>query len=465
MASWLALFPHQLAFYKAFLAPSAAKRQVLLAPPGLGKGFVAQAIVHDAATADEKSRVLVLTPGPLAMQFAAGIAAFEPPAVVDVVNRRRLRELMASPGEDGVFRSGQITVMSIDFAKQEDVQDLLVDTRWSLVVVDEAHALQGQRRRLVRDLSADADRLLLLSVSELDPQLGTAIPQLRTVRWSRDVVDSEGHRLFIDVPRRKHVVNYERSEEEARLAGAVIQFVDGQPVSVNTEQRRFLRSLMVRALSSSPLAIQDFLIRQRVRLDESVEANEWWDDSPPASEDVGEPTLASLPSIWSDAEGAAADLDELISTLDGLHVDSKAEALRKIVREARNGKGYREVSLVVYTVFASTAAYVAEILAESGVEVQVLTGVIPVAQRSLAVEAWNASAGALVLTDGATEGLDLTEAHIAVHYDLPQTTTQMEQRWGRLDRVGQSETVDAYVLRDVAGTIESEEQLLRLHEF
>lgn len=459
-----ALFPHQLAFRDAFLADGAARHQFLLAPPGLGKGYVAQVIAHQAATGDEKGRVLVLAPGPLVMQFAFGIRALEPAAAVDVIDRRRLREIMGTPAEDGIFRSGQIVVMGIDFAKQDDVLPLLLETHWSLVVVDEAHyALRGLRQRVVRRLVDNTERLLLLSAIDLNPQFAAAMPQLQAVRWSRDEVDPQGRKLLIDVPRRIHLVSYERSVEEARFAHKVVKFVEGQPVSVGVEQRRFIKALMLRALSSSPIAIQDFLIRQRVRLDAKTEANEWWGSSSSESEDVAEPTVDSLPSVWSDAESAAAALDELISALDSSRVDSKADALRKLIREATSER--EAMRFAVFTVFASTADYVAEILVDSGQGVQILTGSVPVAERMVAVDEWKASGGALILTDGASEGLSLTETHLVVHYDLPETVAQMEQRWGRVDRVGQPETVHAYGLRDVTRSLESEEQLLTLHGF
>ena len=458
------LFPHQMAFFEAFLAKDAAPHQFLLAPPGLGKGYVAQVVAHHTATGGEKGRVLVLAPGPLTVQFALGVGALQPPAMVDVIDRRRLREIMGNPPGDGVFRSGQIVVMSIDFAKQDDVLHLLVETHWSLVVVDEAHyALRGQRQRVVRRLAENTDRLLLLSAIDLAPQFAAAMPQLQTVRWSRDEVDPQGRKLLIDVPRRIHVVSYERSEEEAHIANEVVKFVEGQRVSVGAEQRRFIKTLMLRALSSSPIAIQDFLIRQRVRLDAKAEENEWWGSSSREAEDVTEPTVDSLPSVWSDAESAAADLDELISALDSSRGDSKADALRKLVREVTSGR--EAMRFAVFTVFASTAEYVAEVLVDSGQEVRILTGSVPVPERIVAVDEWKASAGALILTDGASEGLSLTETHIVVHYDLPETVARMEQRWGRLDRVGQRETVDAYSLRDITRSLESEEQLLALHGF
>jgi superfamily II DNA or RNA helicase len=454
-------FPHQRAFYDEFLAVDATPHQALLAPPGLGKRYVAQMLAHQSATGGRLGQVLVLAPGPLVTYFAAGIRALDPSLVVGILDRRRFREITASPPEDTPFPPDQIVVASIDFAKKEEVGRLLAQTRWSLIVVDEAHRLRGDRQVLVRQLADKADRLLLLSSFGLDAELIAAIPQLRTVRWSRDVVDPKGRRLLVDVPRSFRVVEYKRSDEEVRLSRQLIGLLDRQRALADTRQGTLLTEMMLRALSSSPIAIQEMLIHQRVALDPSVEENEWWGENAPASDT--EPAFESLPLIWPDAAVAAAALDELISALDELGPDSKASALRELVHDLTSGEA--ETRFVVFTLFANTAAYVAEILADSGLNVQVLTGSMPADQRLWAVNEWTDSAGALILTDGASEGLALSSAHIAVHYDLPELATQMEQRWGRLDRIGQRETVQAYAFRDVRVTLESEEELLGAHGF
>jgi len=428
----------------------------------MGKGRLAQVIAHHTATDDSNGPVLVLAPGPVALQFASGVGALEPRAQVDVVDRRKFRELLAGPREDGVFRPGEIVVTSIDFAKQDDVLKLLADTQWSLVVVDEAHhARDAQSVLLVERLAELADRVLLLSASDLVPALAAAIPELQTVRWSRDVVDAQGHRLFVEIPRRIHVVDYRRSEEEVRFADDVMAFLDAQPVTVGLERRSFLKAVLVKVLSSSPLATQDLLIRLRDRLRANAEESAWWGDDSAESDDH-ELAVESFAAASSATGSAASDLDDLISDIDSVR-DSKEEALRGLVGGFASLPEPRR--FVVFTVFVNTAAYVSEILLDAGHDVHVVTGSVPVAQRTQAVEDWKSSSGALILTEGAVEGLSLTETHLAVHYDLPATVEQMEQRWGRLDRVGQRETVEAYVLRDLAGTLEWEEQLLRLHGF
>lgn len=458
------LFPHQLKFYEAFLAPDAGAHQLLLAPPGLGKGYVAQVVACDVASMGPESRVLVLEPGPLVANFATGVQRHDPSTGVDVIDRRRLREILATPREAGVFSGGsRIVVTSIDFAKQEDVLSLLADTHWALVIVDEAHMAGGQRRRLVERLAENADRMLLMSTTDVEGDLRDSIPNLETVRWSRDEVDSQGRRLFVDIPRFLHVVNYERSEEEVLFARQLLELLDKQIASVETPQRTLVKGVILKALASSPLAIQELLIRQRARLEATAEENEWWGDMAQMPDETSAPGVEPLPPFWTDPETAATALDDLISKLDSLPRDSKAEALHDLVRDLTSGQPER--SFAVFTLFMSTAQYLAEILASPEHEVQILTGALPVAERVAAVRRWMACGGALILTDGVSQGLELTTASVAIHYDLPDTALKMEQRWARLDRIGQTEAVHAYVLRDVGRTFDWEEPLLAAHGF
>jgi superfamily II DNA or RNA helicase len=439
----------------------------LIAPPGLGKGYVAQALAHEFAESDSAARVLVLAPRPLTSAFAAALAEFEPKYSVDVVDRRRLRELLSPDEPAAIWPAQTVVVMSTDFAKQDDVLTLLTSIRWSLVIIDEAHALEGRRKQLVRRLAASADRLLLLAAVEGASRVADAVPDLVVVRWERDVTDADGKPLFASVPRAHHVIEYERSEPEAAFAREVLTVMDHLLGTPTAPQVALTRRVMLNALASSPNAIEQFLLRQIDRLrgefDFVRQPKEGDDDeSDDSHEEVDtEGPFVDSQSMWTERGAALSALASLVAQLDGVRTDTKAMQLRELVRELRVEQSSHRTC--IFSTFGATAEYLAAVLYEV-TDVALLTARMTQDERIEAVGKFRGVGGVLIAT-GAAHGLDLALANVAVHYDLPEGHLQMEHRWGRLDRVGQTSTVHGYAFRDVRRTLDWEEELLRRHGF
>jgi SNF2 family DNA or RNA helicase len=458
------LLPHQLAFYEHFLAPDTSRRQVLIAPPGMGKGFVAQLIAHHVAKDDPSARILILAPAALVDSFSSALNELEPTYRVDVVDRKRLREVVSAAQTYDLWQSPAVIVMSIEFAKKEDVLTLLAGTHWSLVIMDEAHALQGRRKQLVEQLSGSAERLLLLGGVEDASRAVDAISGLEVVRWTRDATDAQGRALFVEVPRAHHVIDYMRSDDEAAFATHLLQAFDQVMVDTNSPQVELAKRIATSALASSPAAIERALLGHGERLASRLGLDRSWGNSdyPPGAADGLDFDLGlSTPSIWRDPDRASSVLAELVGALELLPVDSKAAKLREFVAVERGRSDV--LRICVFSLFVSTAEYVAEILGDFD-DAWLLTGRSTHADRAEAMDKFNESGGVLVTTSAA-QGLNLATSHLAIHYDLPEGRPQMEQRWSRLDRIGQTKTVHAFALRDANRTLEWEEHLLQKHGF
>jgi SNF2 family DNA or RNA helicase len=110
--------------------------------------------------------------------------------------------------------------------------------------------------------------------------------------------------------------------------------------------------------------------------------------------------------------------------------------------------------LVIFTQFLATQKALAEILAKNGVKTWTLNGEIPAAQRQGIVESFHDKGGALLLTRSGTEGRNLQFCHRLVNFDLPWNPMEIEQRIGRLHRIGQNHSVEIYNLVQ-AGTLQA----------
>lgn len=371
----------------------------------------------------------------------------------------------------------------------------LMTAGWDLVIVDEAHRMGGStdlvaRYKLGKGLAEAAPYFLLLSAT---PHQGKsdafhrlmnlldddAFPDEESVTQERvrpyvirtekrQAVDADGKALF--KPRRTEsaaVAWEDRHHLQRLLYEAVTDYVrEGYNQALESKQRHigFLMILMQRLVVSSTQAIRTTLER---RLDvlrgESEDA---------AAQLAADPDLTGQQRI---DEFYELDGQELLDMLlrsrlsalanERLHVetlldvarrseqagpDAKAEALLELIYRLQVEENEVDLKLLIFTEFVPTQAMLKEFLAARGIPVVTLNGSMDMDERRQAQDAFRDTHRVLVSTDAGGEGLNLQFAHVVVNYDIPWNPMRLEQRIGRVDRIGQPKTVRAinFVLED-----------------
>jgi len=292
----------------------------------------------------------------------------------------------------------------------------------------------------------------------------------------------DGTPLFPE--RRAYTVKYQLSDPEAALYAAVTSYVRdemnrAERFAAEDERRKynvgFALQILQRRLASSPAAIHESLRRRRERLQKriaeervlhhgaqaqlAVEAlpidkDEDLDDF----EDLPEDELEQTEDKVLDQATAARTIAELeieIATLQELErqaqqvrrsgTDTKWQQLDRILDDPLmvDESGARR-KLIIFTEPRDTLAYLADKIrtrlgrAEAVVEIH---GGVGREERRKAVEAFTHDPEVLVMVanDAAGEGINLQRAHLMVNYDLPWNPNRLEQRFGRIHRIGQRE--------------------------
>ncbi len=326
----------------------------------------------------------------------------------------------------------------------------------------------------------------------------TAPPASRTDGLMRrlikeQLVKFDGTALF--PPRFAYVVPYELSDPEAALYERVTAYVRdemnrAERLKAQGEGRRgvivgFALTVLQRRLASSPEAIYKSLMRRRERLERTVaeteilrqgaearllqpelerislatirELSEDGDDADPDDATAGETEETEESAV--DLATASSTITELraeIETLRGLEAlaadvrrggtDTKWNELSRLFQEAPElidaGGGRRK--LVIFTEHRDTLNYLVERIGTFlGVPEAIVAihGGLPREQRRAAEARFKNEQDAIVLvaTDAAGEGINLQRAHLMVNYDLPWNPNRLEQRFGRIHRIGQTE--------------------------
>lgn len=445
-----------------------AKRILVVAPAGLVTQWVTEMRTHF----DEDFRPVI--PGDFAAwrKFAG---------VDDECNLWQLHDQVVCP-LDAVkpidTRRGW-TAERIGTHNRERFEDL-VTAGWDLVIIDEAHRMGGStdrvaRHRLGEALSKSAPSVLLLSatphqgktdnfrrlMSLLDPDAFAGDDSIRqecvapfVIRAEkRAAVDAEGAPLF--KPRRTqlvHVAWTAAHRDQRALYQAVTEYVRegyNQALREKNAAIGFLMILMQRLVTSSVRAIRTALERRLEVLDLlpgqgslfDEEFSEWW-----ASLDVQQQLDEGLGRRIEGFKNERAEVEVLCSAArrcEAKGPDAKARELLDQIRSLQQEEKDYELKILIFTEFIPTQAMLAEFLSARGFSVVRLNGSLDMDERREVQQAFAGEAQVLVSTDAGGEGLNLQFCHVVINFDLPWNPMKLEQRIGRVDRIGQQHVVRA----------------------
>ena len=371
-------------------------------------------------------------------------------------------------------------------------EDLII-AGWDLVIVDEAHRLGGStdqvaRYKLGKGLAEAAPYVLLLSATPHQGKTDAfhrlmnlldddAFPDVDSVSRKRvapyvirtekrKAIDADGKPLF--KPRRTQMapVAWEsRHHLQQLLYEAVTDYVrEGYNQALREKKRHigFLMILMQRLVVSSTRAIRTTLERRLAalkdgeqqaslrlaELENGAEGSESPDDEIAELYDMDGQELLDelLKSHVSALQSEGSHVETLLEAAvrcEQAGPDAKAEALIEWIYKLQAEENEPDLKLLIFTEFVPTQQMLKEFLEARGISVVTLNGSMAMEERGAAQDAFRKSYRVLVSTDAGGEGLNLQFAHVIINYDIPWNPMRLEQRIGRVDRIGQPKTVQA----------------------
>lgn len=162
---------------------------------------------------------------------------------------------------------------------------------------------------------------------------------------------------------------------------------------------------------------------------------------------------AILDEVGAANAAEASELAQIVNLLDAVPTDSKADALVEQLAAIRDVDPSAKVLL--FTGFRETQEYLRTRIEDIGWDVNLFHGQMSPSAKDASVEAFRGATGPSVLlsTEAGGEGRNFQFCHLLVNYDLPWNPMRVEQRIGRVDRIGQDHTVQVFNFW-VRGTIE-----------
>ena len=215
----------------------------------------------------------------------------------------------------------------------------------------------------------------------------------------------------------------------------------------------FLMVIWQKLAASSSRALLKSLRRRRKRLTdgEATPTFSVEDAEDELSDDVEAAQIAAR--ISTSLSGEISRIDHVIELLNRITIDSKAstfiQKLDELFEEDPDGK------IIVFTEFRETQDMLVELCTKQGWSSHLFHGQLDPLQKDESIDSFRSGVGpqVLVSTEAGGEGRNFQFAHILVNYDLPWNPMRVEQRIGRVDRIGQEHPVTIFNFH-VKGTIE-----------
>lgn len=492
LASGIIPLPHQLHVLNRAMETNNI-RYILADEVGLGKTIEAGMIIRELKSRGLVSRILVVCPTGLVTQWASEMQEkfhekFQVILPSDYDTIRRLTD------NDDVYGQFDQVISPMDSIKpiekhagwsEEKVEKYneeriysIINSGWDLIIIDEAHRVAGSsgevaRYKLGNLLAQASPYLLLLSAT---PHNGKTEPFLRLIRLldadafpnaksivreqvapflirteKREAIDNNGNLLFKN--RITHLVMIswdERNNLQRELYEMVSSYVAKTYNKALRNRKKnmcliFLLIIMQRMVTSSTAAIRQSLER---RLNVLLEQRTCVGNL--REEDLDELNIEdgvedALEAISLDMELEIEELKQIISLAKQAQFqnqDAKVEPLLNeidaILSEDRTQK------VIIFTEFVATQTYLQELLVNRGYTVTILNGGMSIDERNAAMQEFKTSTSIFISTDAGGEGLNLQFANIIINYDLPWNPMKIEQRCGRVDRIGQQRDVHIY---------------------
>lgn len=477
------LLPHQVAILQRALRMSPV-RLAICCEVGLGKTTTAGAIVTELLARARIRRVLVVAPKGVQLQW---VAEMQEKFGLDFT--RIGPEGVPIEAGAAVWKAFDLAVTSIDAVKplrrrtgwsREQLETYNVarvqgvtSAGWDLVIIDEAHHVAGSsvdvaRHQLALALAESVEHLLLLTATPhsgksesfrrflglLDERFrfgrelsSATVAEVVARSDKRTAIDNAGRPLFHARTTKLEVVFWDEHPLHHELYEAVTDYVREGYLSaraVGDTARGFLMLLFQRLVASSTAAIVSALDRRLASLAlwEGGDAEQLgWDELDEVEADLL--LRGSRPTLSADLQDLERLIDLARRTLSA-ETDPKTVHFLRLLRRLQRQENNAKVKVLVFTQFRATQRSIARVLEAQWVPTVTVDGTMGLAERAEAQASFKGDAQVLVSTDAGGEGVNLQFAHVVVNWDLPWAPTLLEQRIGRVDRIGQEVPVRAF---------------------
>lgn len=422
-------------------------RALLADEVGLGKTIEAGILIKEYFVTGMIKNALILTPPSLRTQWQQELKSkFELDFIVNKDDSRF---------ED--FDKHNMLISSLSSASIPKNAKKLNDIEWDLVIVDEAHRLKNASTNAHIFVKALPKKFIfLLSATPIQNNIQELYNMVEIIRpgilgsWNnfsstytldKNAREINSSRIYdLQNLLKQVVIRTTRNEVKKylRFTDRIPQtyLLDASELEVELYSRatEFVRNLWVKEKEGKHFVLPLMTLQRQIS------------SSSAATRSAIHKKIGQFPE-------SKLDLEKILDLTEQIKIDSKMACLEDIIKKNPNSKH------LIFTEFTATQEYIFDNLEDSGIQTVKFNGSMSTSERDTAVSNFKRDIQVLVSTEAGGEGQNFQFCSNIVNYDLPWNPMKVEQRVGRVHRIGQEEDVHIHNLA-ITGTIE--EYILKL---
>ncbi|MBS8264871.1 ATP-dependent helicase [Mesobacillus boroniphilus] len=413
--------PHQLEVAKQVVENMNGKA-ILADEVGLGKTIEAGLILKEYMIRGLVKKVLILVPASLVSQWAMELnTKFHIPAIAQK--------------KSYVWEQCDVVVSSIDTAKRAPHRDIINNLNYDLIIIDEAHKLKNNKTKnyeFVQNLKKRFCLLLTATpiqnrieeifnlVSLLKPgHLGSeSVFYDKYKKDARSVNDDEHLRELVN----KVMIRNRRSDTGIEWTKRHVETI---PIQFSEEERALYNSVQTLRGSEAGLSSSQFSLMTLQR------------EACSSREAVFYTLRNMLQRQENPSVGFQNTIAQLIKRVEAVTKNSKAEKALELIKQIDD-------KVIIFTEYRATQLYLQWFLKQHGITSVPFRGGFKRGKKDWMRELFQKNVQVLIATEAGGEGINLQFCSHIINFDLPWNPMRLEQRIGRIHRLGQEKDVKIY---------------------
>lgn len=417
----LKLFDHQIDVAKTVIEQMNGKA-ILADEVGLGKTIEAGLILKEYIIRGLVKKALILVPASLLTQW------------VEELNGKFHIPAIGCRKKNVPFEQYDFVVMSMDAAKRSPYKEKIYEQNYDMIIIDEAHKLKNHKTQVYEFVQGIKKKFCLLltatpiqnSVLEIFYLVSLLKPghlgnyesfQSSFKATKQSLEDDEYLKELVN----QVMIRNRRQDTGIEWVGRKVQTI---PITFTKEEME-VYEMIAKLKDISPLVVNAFSLTTILK-------------EMCSSKEAAYFTLLK----WKEKANTEKEteyMDEIIAKMSQLEVNSKAEKTFEIIKQAKD-------KVIIFTEYRATQLYLQWYLHQKGITSVLFNGKFSKNKRDWMRQLFERHADVLIATESGGEGINLQFCHHVINFDLPWNPMKIEQRIGRVHRLGQETDVHIYNL-------------------
>ncbi len=436
-------FPHQIETAKKVLNELHG-RAILADEVGLGKTIEAGLILKEYLIRGLVKKVLILVPSSLVLQWVRELSV-------------KFKIQAWAQKNAYSWTDYEIVVSSIDTAKRDPHREIVLAQEWDLVIVDEAHKLKNRKSKnweLINSLRKKY--LLLLTATPVQNEMKELYNLITLLKPGQLGSTTDYSSMFMEnrrLPKNRTelkralsevMIRNKRSEGSVQFTNRIVEPI---LLELSADERTLYDS------------VSEFIKEQYEAIEQTGKGNVL--QLITLQRQICSSPYAALVSLKSMKEhpktpaGIRERAEQLYALAEQIPAYTKVNKCLELIQQI-------EEKVIIFTEYRATQDFILYMLQQHGVKAVMFRGGFKKSKKDWMTELFKNRFQVLVATEAGGEGINLQFCHHVINFDLPWNPMRVEQRIGRVHRLGQTKDVKVYNL-STKGTIE-EHIVNLLHE-